>query len=538
VRNPGSYPWHDPGFLPPAIQDLTIYQLHVGAFYIPPGRREGKFLDVLAKLEYLASLGVNAIQLLPVVEFWTKFSMGYNGVDLFSPEGLYASYDDLELKDYLATVNDLLERKGRTGLTLDQLRPAVNQLKALIDVCHVYGLAVILDVVYNHAGGGFGDESLYFLDNALPGNDNDSLYFTDQGWAGGLVFAFWKQEVRQFLIDNARLFLEEYHADGFRYDEVSVIVRSSDDGWRFCQDLTRTVRSLRPADIQIAEHWPVDPRVVEDVGEGGAGFDATWNDGVRDSVRAALGQAAGGRDIWVDLDRVAANLRLGLGFPAAWSAVQYLESHDEVYGGRSPRIPALCDPSNGRSWYARSRARVASGLLLTAPGIPMLFMGQEFLEDKQWSDAVADAPGSLICWDGLARGDKAMVDHLRFTQELTALRRRQPAPRGEAINVFHVHDVNRILAFHRWLEGTGRDLVVVASLRESSFFDYELGFPLPGRWLEIFNSDVYDNWVNPQVTGNGGSIVADGAGLHGLPHSARIVIPANSLLVFARDTGD
>ena len=143
----------------------------------------------------------------------------------------------------------------------------------------------------------------------------------------------------------------------------------------------------------------------------------------------------------------------------------------------------------------------------------------------------------LIGWDGLQGGDKAMADHLRLTGDLVALRRRHPALRGEALNVFHVHNDNRVIAYHRWLEGSGGDIVVVASLNESTFLGYDLGFPGPGRWLEIFNSDVYDGWVNPQTVGNGGSIVASAVPLHGLSSSASIVIPANGLLVFARDTG-
>ena len=190
-----------------------------------------------------------------------------------------------------------------------------------------------------------------------------------------------------------------------------------------------------------------------------------------------------------------------------------------------------------RSWYARSRARVATGLLITAPGIPMLFMGQEFFENKPWSDNPVTAPGNLIWWDGLLT-DKTMIDFLRFTQELISIRRHHPALRGEQINVFHIHNQNRIIAFHRWLEGIGRDVVVVASLNESTFYSYYLGFPVPGYWFEVFNSDVYDNWVNPLRAGNGGSIIANESPLHGLPSSASIVIPANSILVFARDTGD
>src|SRR5262244_1632811 len=129
----------------------------------------------------------------------------------------------------------------------------------------------------------------------MPGDNNRSQYFTDQGWAGGLVFAYWKDEVRQFLIDNAKFFFDEYHVDGFRYDEVTVIDRFG--GWRFCQDLTDTLRFVRPGAPQIAEFWSADQSwVLKATRDGGAGFDAVWSDGLREAVRAALGEAARGRD--------------------------------------------------------------------------------------------------------------------------------------------------------------------------------------------------------------------------------------------------
>jgi len=226
-------------------------------------------------------------------------------------------------------------------------------------------------------------------------------------------------------------------------------------------------------------------------------------------------------------------------FSAAWRTVNHLENHDVVRADnssdRQPRIAALGDASNSRSWYARSRARFAMGMLLTAPGIPMLFMGQEILEDKYWSDAPnAD---TLVWWEGLNK-DKHMQDFFRSCCELVAVRRRHPALRSESINVFYVHEPNRIIAYHRWLPQIGRDVVVVASLNEASYQNYQLGFPVDGLWLEAFNSDVYDHWPNPMVAGNNGRITVQGGSMHGLPYSSAITIPANSVLVFTRDAGD
>jgi 1,4-alpha-glucan branching enzyme len=93
-----------------------------------------------------------------------------------------------------------------------------------------------------------------------------------------------------------------------------------------------------------------------------------------------------------------------------------------------------------------------------------------------------------------------------------------------------------VLAFHRWIPGEGRDLIIVTSLAESTLTGYGLGFPLPGRWREVFNSDFYDHFPNPWVQGNNGTAVAQSPAMHGLPSSASITIPANSVLVFARDS--
>jgi 1,4-alpha-glucan branching enzyme len=528
LRNPHAFPWHNTGFRAPEFRDLIIYQLHVGAFTLARQGTHGNFLDVVERLPYLESLGINAVQLLPVVEFPTRFSLGYNGTDYFSPEEDYEEGQDEYLRQYFDAINRLLKQRGAEPYAdLDDLRGSDNQLRVLVDLCHVFGIAVLFDVVYNHAGGDFDRQSMYFFDRMPEGNNNDSLYFTDQGWAGGLVYAYWQDQVKQYLIDNAKMFYDEYRIDGIRFDEVSVM--DAHGGWRTCQDMTDTLRSLKPEAILIAEYWPVNYAVVNPVFEGGAGFDAAWHDGLRHSVRSALVQAAGGADSPVDVDAIGRALASN-GLRDHWRAVHCLENHDIVHVNRESRVVKLADGSNTRSWYARSRSRIALGLLLTAPGIPLLFMGQEFLEDKPWDDD--DCPA--IWWQGLEGGDKVMADYLRFTQELIRLRRRYSALRGEGTHIIYSHQQDRVLAFQRWVEGAGKDVVVVASLREQTLYDYRIGFPAAGPWFEVFNSDIYDQWVNPQAAGNGGRIDANGGPLHDLEASAELTIPANSLLVFAR----
>lgn len=530
------FPWHETGFVTPQFHNLIIYQLHVGTFYTPNlPRKAGTFLDVARKIPHLCRLGVSALQLLPIQEFQTNFSLGYNGTDYFSPEMDFA-VEDTGLATYVDEVNRLLDAKGQTRYSIDDLHGEMNQLKALIDLCHIHGLAVILDVVYNHAGGGFGDQSLRFFDRqpTSGGVKDNSLYFNGRGHAGGDVFDFEKPEVRDFLITNAKFFLDEYHVDGFRYDQVSVIDHDgAPHGWKFCQALTSTLNCHRPSAIDLAEYWGVNPYVVKPV-PNGAGFDTALTDGLRNAIRDVISNASHPDERPLDLANLARNMWPD-GFMKQWRFVQGPENHDLVYRGREQRVARLGDFNNPRSWYGRSRARVATGISLTAPGVPMLFMGQEFLEDKQWADDIDHHANLLLHWEGVEGGDKQMLDHLRFTSELIKIRWKQPALRAEGFRIVHVHNQNRVLAFHRWVPNEGYDVLVVVHLSTFNRFNYQVGFPGQGEWKEVFNSDVYENWVNQDVVGNGGRVSSDPNPMHGFDHSVSLVLPANSILVFARD---
>ncbi|HLM66760.1 MAG TPA: hypothetical protein VK358_04490, partial [Longimicrobium sp.] len=168
------FPWHETGFATPPFHEFVIYQLHVGTFHTPRLPRGGTFLDVALKVPYLAELGVTALQLLPIQEFQTPASMGYNGTDFFSPEMDLAVEDDA-LAGYTAQVNGLLQARGLAAYREEDLRGEMNQLKALVDLCHVYGLAVLLDVVYNHFGPAWDEQSMWFFDRQRPeGGDRNS----------------------------------------------------------------------------------------------------------------------------------------------------------------------------------------------------------------------------------------------------------------------------------------------------------------------------------------------------------------------------
>ena len=375
VRDPNGYRWRVTDFRPPAFNDLIIYELHIGTFFAVDqsnhdrrATRGGQYLDVLDRVEHLTELGVTAIELLPIHEFASPISRGYDGIDLFSPEMDYGETNAVELAHYLTKVNRLLRNRGVRELALAEVRTSIDQLKVLIDVCHLYGLAVLLDVVYNHAGGAVTGQTngLWFFDEMPRGNPNHSLYFTDQDHTGP-VFAFWEggedhhtRDVQGFLINNARFFLEEYKVDGFRYDQVTVIAQHG--GWLFAQRLAEKARELDRRKVHISEFWDNDRFKGVVPPPQGLGFDANWHDGLRRVIRRMIAQAAGGRDAHVHLEELADRLRHGVfNVPFRWQAVEYLESHDVIdlgHDDREPRIPKLADFNNPHSWYATSRSRV------------------------------------------------------------------------------------------------------------------------------------------------------------------------------------
>ena len=541
VRNPQSYAWRDDAWRPPAFNDLVIYQLHVGTWWAQDetGRdvrheRGGTFLDVAEKLQHLQNLGINAIQLLPIQEFETAFSMGYNGVDYFSPEGAYLVAAE-QLGWRLASINRMLEGFGKPPLTPAELSQGVDQLKCLIDLCHLHGIAVIFDLVYNHAGGGFDERSIWFYDRQPTDNQNNSLFFTDHGWAGGQIFAYWNDRVCQFLIDNARFFLTEFRIDGIRYDEVRVI--ENNGGRLFCQHLTDTVRATNPAAIQIAEYWNDDrPSALRRPPEG-LGFDAELGDGLRDALRDLLGQASVGASAALDLAAVARTLVVPAAIPEAWRLVQCLENQDKTFMSHedAARVAMLADSSDRTSWFARSRSRTVTGLLLAAPGIPALFMGEEFLEDRKWSDD--RQVDGLIAWGALDGANPARRDFLKFVADLIRLRRAQPALRGSSARISRANNFERVIVLHRWIEGEGRDVVIVANLAEQPKRNYAIGLPFAGDWSELLNSDAYDSFPNPAPVGNGGHVPAWNEPLDGFAARAAVTLPANGVIVLARSRG-
>jgi 1,4-alpha-glucan branching enzyme len=478
VANPSAYLWGDGTFRMPGIADLIIYELHVGSF---SGEGDGvlhspaRFRDAAdAHLTHLSELGINAVELMPVAEFAGDRSWGYNPTFQYAPESAYGAPDDL---------------------------------KYLVDRCHQRGMAVLIDVVYNHMGPGD-------LSGNLLEYDGKEIYFYPTG--NGYRETPWgprpdygRVEVREFLRDNAHYWLEEFHADGLRVDATDFI-KVNGDGWRLLRELGQTVQAARPGSIVIAEQLPNDPAVTRPIAAGGAGLDAQWHDAFHDNLRAAVKAAAFGDP---DFGALAAAIN-HFAYPAT-QLVNYIESHDEA--ANQGRVCVAADPANHASPWAYGRSKFAAGLVLFTAGIPMLLQGQEFLEDRPFGDS----EDKRIQWKYRTEHS----DFLLFMKDAVALRRSHPGFRATAAqDLFHVNDGANVLAFHRW-DGAD-DLVVVASLSNQDFADYGLSFPRAGDWYELLNSD--SSAYGGGDFGNGGRVTASGS-----PATARIKIPQMGLLVFS-----
>jgi maltooligosyltrehalose trehalohydrolase len=343
VVDPGTYRWSDPDWKGIALDELVVYELHVGTF-----TPEGTFAAAREKLGYLRELGVTGVELMPVADFPGGRNWGYDGVDLFAPARAYGEPDDL---------------------------------RRFVDAAHGEGLAVLLDVVYNHLG----------PDGAYLGLFSPSYFSkthrTPWGQAVNLD-GLASEHVRSFFIENAQHWIHEYHLDGLRLDACHAVI--DDSPRHFLAELQERVRSSVPDRevLIIAEDSRNLVHMVQ--AEGGWGLDAVWADDLHHQVRVGL---AGDRDGYYadfsgSLGDLARTLRDGWFFQGQPSRhfggprgtdptpvpprrfVVCLQNHDQV-GNRAlgERLHHQVDLD---AW------RAASALLLLAPETPLLFMGQEW----------------------------------------------------------------------------------------------------------------------------------------------------------------
>ena len=345
VVDPGAYAWRDAEWTGATMPGQVIYEMHVGAF-TPEGT-----LDAAAReLPELARLGVTMIELMPVAEFPGRFNWGYDGVDLYAP---FHGYGDPDA------------------------------LRRFVDRAHALGLAVILDVVYNHLGPSgcclreFSDR--YYTDR-YENEWGDAINFDGEGAA----------DVREFVVENACYWIAEYHVDGLRLDATQSIHDASPV--HVLAEISRQARRAagERSIILVGENEPQDVRCLTPVDRGGYGLDALWSDDFHHTARVAL---TGRREAYYTDYRGRAQEIVSLvkrGFlyqgqrylwqgkprgsrvtdePAS-AFVFYLQNHDQVanqtYAGRLHHLAAP------------GAMRALTAVLLLAPETPLMFMGQEF----------------------------------------------------------------------------------------------------------------------------------------------------------------
>jgi len=512
------------------LRDLVIYELHVGALGFGRGPNEpGTLEDALRFLDYLEDLGVNAVELLPLSEFGGGGSgWGYATSHYFAIE--YSG-------------------GGR------------DQYKWFIRECHRRGMAVILDVVYNHYNHQADRaEWMYDTDSDeknsyywYEGSPSDYGGYSQGGYldnlSSGWAPRYWEEIVRNMFVSSAIALAMEFNVDGFRVDQTTSI-RSYNSlhanghevpnanafGAKLIRELTRSIRLVRPrAKLMAEDHggWDGTTRPPD---EGGLGFDATWyadfyhhliGDTDKGSDYAKLIKTAGlGDDRALAMDYFAGALQATNG----GHKIVYHESHDEA--GNGPLTDrTICVAVNGAPLigetrrYAEARCRVAAGITLLSAGVPMFLFGEEAGAQKKFLyDHVLE---NREDYDALRKGSGRFL--FEYYRQLIRLRLAHAGLKSPNIDVLLTHNEHRLVLFHRW--GGGEDFLVVASLNNQPFNNPDYLFRadrLPiGRWREIFNSDAA--MFGGNNVGNLGRTIDNSAG------SFACVAPANGLIVFQRE---
>jgi 1,4-alpha-glucan branching enzyme len=499
-----TFEWDDADFNMPPWNEMVIYEMHVGTFHDPDdGDGEpGSFRTAMEHLSYLQDLGINVIEIMPPMEFAGDISWGYNPALPFAVESQYGGPD---------------------------------ALRAFVNAAHQHQIGVLIDVVYNHFGPS--DLDLWRFDGWYEDEYGGIYFYNDERaetpW-GKTRPDYGRPEVRQYLRDNALMWLNHYHLDGLRWDGTMYIRHISgfqgdeggeiEDGWEIMQWINDEIKERSPAAFSIAEDLRHEPRITANTEDGGAGFDSQWNVDFATSVRKQLAEPD---DAVRDLQAIENVLLTRLG-EDVFHRIIYTESHDEVANGRA-RLPEEIWPGNAASWVSRKRSTLGAALVLTVPGIPMLFQGQEFLEDRWFDDqdpldwSLADEhPGIVQLYRDLL--------HLRRNSE-----RVSRGLAGQHVKITQLDPEVKLLAYHRWAEGgPGDSVMVVFNFANRHVEDYTLGFPTEGGWTLRFDSHAaaYADDYADQVSAD---VEADEGGAQGLPASGLISIAPYSALIYSQD---
>jgi 1,4-alpha-glucan branching enzyme len=514
--------------LPQALRDLIIYELHVGCLGFA-STAAGTLGDAMAFLDALVELGVNAVELLPILEFDGDLQWGYGTSHFFS-----------------------VQTSAGGG----------NQLKHFIRAAHQRGIAVILDVVYNHFLTSDGERSewgyasdpeqapqhnQYYWYEGMP-SDYASLTdgYVDNG-SSGWAPRLWEENVRQMFTSSALMLVDEYHADGLRVDLTDALHQSNDlhgngqplgnvnaCGTKFLRELINTVRLVRPGAFLIAEDHTGWPAMTQPASNGGVGFDAVWyadfyhhliGDGAYGPSYARLLYAAGfGNNDPLAMDYFAAALGASRN-----AKIVYHECHDtagnEYLSERTIVTAANAAPLIGATRdCAEARSRFCFGMAALSAGTPMFLMGEEIGAAKpfRYNDFNLNKEDLIGDRTGVGAGTFA------FYQDLIALVLGHSSLRCDLLEIAYTHDGNRVIAIYR--SDATEDVLVTGSLNDNAFTDgYTLsltGAAASGTWKEIFNSDAL-RYGGANVGNQGGSrsVVAG---------TLNVILPARGFIVFTR----
>jgi 1,4-alpha-glucan branching enzyme len=502
VYNVNAFDWGSAPYDMPTWNKLVVYELHVGTFNVKEKNKPGDMYGVIEKLPYLRDLGINAIEVMPPFEFPGGFSWGYNPSYPFAIERGYGGPDGF---------------------------------KALVKAAHEHGIAVILDVVYNHFGPT--DMDLWQFDGWNE-NGKGGIYFyndwkSETPW-GDTRPDYGRGEVRQYIRDNAMMWLEEYRVDGLRMDMIPYMrnVRADEDPGSILND---GLSLLKWINGEIAQKFPWKLTIAEDlhgldvitnsISEwDGLGFGAQWDSDFVHPVREIL---IANNDADRDMEMVQnALMRQYSGNP--FKRVVYTESHDEVANGQS-RIAEEVAEKDVNNWYSKKRASLGIAMVLTAPGIPMIFQGHELLEDKWFSD---DDP---IDWKRL----KKFNGFVKLHRDLIRLRlnydNNTEGLSGMNTHVIRLDNEKKLIAYNRFQTiDKGVVTVVILNFSNNGYTDYRIGFPAEGIWKIRFNSD----WEGYDKDFGDFTILDTEAFKNecdGLPYSANIAIAPYSAVILSQD---
>lgn len=423
-----NYVWqHDDKSLPPD-HELVIYELHVADFSggEDDSYERGDFKHVTEKLDYLCELGINAIELMPIKEYPGDYSWGYNPRYFFASESSYGSTEGL---------------------------------KQLIDECHARGIRVLMDGIYNHSE----------ASSPLTQIDHDYWYHheprdPENNWGPEFNYEHYDENLetypaRKFIGDVVRFWIEEYHIDGIRYDAARQIANY--DFMRWIVQETEQISGPKPF-YNVAEHIPETPTITGLEGP----MDGCWHDSFYHCV---LEHICGDT---FDLERLKDVLDCKRqGFLGATNVVNYLTNHDHNHVMAELGDRQIFDEE------AFKRAKLGAVLLMTAIGVPLIWMGEEFGQYHHKTVEPAKIQWSLL-------GNELNRGLFEYYKGLINLRKNNHALYTENINFFHEDPESKVLAYARWND-EGSRVVVVASFSDNYLAGYQVPhFPENGTWHE------------------------------------------------------